>query len=70
MELKNGVNQVFLFHPIKIRIQSGVGQPAKELLELEQALYSELRAFVVETPSASVKVANNGLTLIIGGVRA
>ena len=57
-------------HPIKGRIPSAVGKPAKELLEHEKTLYYERMAFAIEIPSISGNVANNGLNLTVGGVRA
>lgn len=57
-------------HPIKGRIPSAVGKPAKELLEHEKTLYYERMAFAIEIPSIHDKVAENGLNLTIGGVRA
>lgn len=57
-------------HPIKGRIPSAVGKPAKELLEHEKTLYYERLAFAVELPSINGRVANNGLNLTVGGVRA
>ncbi|NQU32475.1 MAG: DUF3871 family protein [Bacteroidetes bacterium] len=57
-------------HPIKGRIPSAVGKPAKELLEHEKTLYFERMAFAIELPSINGKVANNGLNLTIGGVRS
>jgi hypothetical protein len=57
-------------HPIKGRIPSAVGKPAKELLEHEKTLYFERMAFAIEIPSISDSVAENGLNLTIGGVRA
>ena len=57
-------------HPIKGRIPSAVGKPAKELLEHEKTIYYERMAFAVEIPSISGNVADNGLNLTIGGVRA
>lgn len=57
-------------HPIKGRIPSAVGKPAKELLEHEKTLYYERMAFAIEIPSISDRVAGNGLNLTIGGVRA
>ena len=57
-------------HPIKGRIPSAVGKPAKELQEHEKTLYYERMAFAIEIPSISSKVAENGLNLTIGGVRA
>ena len=57
-------------HPIKGRIPSAVGKPAKELLEHEKTLYYERMAFAVEIPSISDNVANNSLNLTVGGVRA
>src|SRR5210317_1085050 len=43
-------------HPIKGRIPSAVGKPAKELLEHEKTLYFERMAFAIELPSISGKV--------------
>lgn len=57
-------------HPIKGRIPSAVGKPAKELLEHEKTLYYERMAFAVELPSINGNVANNGLNLTVGGVRS
>ena len=57
-------------HPIKGRIPTAVGKPAKELLEHEKTLYFERMAFAIEIPSIHDRVAENGLNLTIGGVRA
>jgi len=57
-------------HPIKGRIPSAVGKPAKELIESEKTLYYERMAFAVEIPSINGNIANNGLHLTVGGVRA
>ena len=57
-------------HPIKGRIPSAVGKPAKELLEHEKTLYYERMAFAVEIPSISDNIAQNSLNLTVGGVRA
>jgi len=57
-------------HPIKGRIPSAVSKPAKELLEHEKTLYYERMAFCIEIASISDTVAENGLNLTIGGVRA
>ena len=57
-------------HPIKGRIPSAVGKPAKELLGHEKTIYYERMAFAIEIPSINGKVAGNGLNLAIGGVRA
>lgn len=57
-------------HPIKGRIPSAVGKPAKELLEHEKTLYYERMAFAIEIPSIRDNIAGNGLNLTIGGVRA
>jgi len=57
-------------HPQKGRIPSAIGKPAKELLEHEKTLYYERMAFVIEVASIGDKVAQNGLNLTIGGVRA
>ena len=57
-------------HPIKGRIPSAVGKPAKELMEHEKTLYYERMAFAIEIPSIHGEVAENGLNLTVGGVRA
>jgi len=57
-------------HPIKGRIPSAVGKPAKELMEHEKTLYYERMAFAIEIPSIYGNVAENGLNLTVGGVRA
>lgn len=57
-------------HPIKGRIPSAVGKPAKELMEHEKTLYYERMAFAIEIPTISDNIAGNGLNLTIGGVRA
>ncbi len=57
-------------HPIKGRIPSAVGKPAKELLEHEKTLYYERLAFAIEIPSIHDNVAQNSLSLTVGGVRA
>lgn len=57
-------------HPIKGRIPSAVGKPAKELTEAEKTLYYERMAFAIEIPSVNGKIAENGLNLTVGGVRA
>lgn len=57
-------------HPIKGRIPSAVGKPAKELMEHEKTLYFERMAFAIEIPSISDNIAGNGLNLTLGGVRA
>jgi hypothetical protein len=57
-------------HPIKGRIPSAVGKPAKELQEHEKTLYYERMAFAIEIPSVNGRIADNGLNLTIGGVRA
>lgn len=57
-------------HPIKGRIPSAVGKPAKELLEHEKTLYFERMAFAIEIPSIHGDIAKNKLCLTVGGVRA
>lgn len=57
-------------HPIKGRIPSAVGKPAKDLLEHEKTLYYERMAFAMEIPSITDSLAGNPLNLTIGGVRA
>ena len=57
-------------HPIKGRIPSAMGKPAKELQEHEKTLYYERMAFAIEIPSLHSDVAGNTLSLTVGGVRA
>ncbi len=57
-------------HPIKGRIPSAVGKPAKDLQEHEKTLYYERMAFAIEIPSISDNIAGNSLNLTVGGVRA
>jgi hypothetical protein len=57
-------------HPIKGRIPSAVGKPAKELFDHEKTLYYERMAFAIEIPSITDSLAGNTLNLTIGGVRA
>lgn len=57
-------------HPIKGRIPSAIGKPAKELMEHEKTLYYERLAFIIEIPSISSNIAGNTLSLTLGGVRA
>jgi hypothetical protein len=57
-------------HPIKGRIPSAVGKPAKDLLEHEKTLYYERMAFAMEIPSITDSLAGNSMNLAIGGVRA
>lgn len=57
-------------HPIKGRIPSAVGKPAKELQEHEKTLYYERMAFAMEIPSINGNVGGNALNLTVGGVRA
>lgn len=57
-------------HPIKGRIPSAVGKPAKELQEHEKTLYYERMAFAMEIPSINDNISGNSLSLTVGGVRA
>ena len=57
-------------HPIKGRVPSAVGKPAKELLEHEKTLYFERMAFAIEVPSIKGNVADSSLSLTVGGVRS
>lgn len=57
-------------HPVKGRIPSAVGKPAKELLEHEKTLYYERMAFAIEIASIKDRVSGNDLNLTVGGVRA
>ncbi len=57
-------------HPIKGRIPSAVGKPAKELMEHEKTIYFERMAFAMELPSINGNIGGNALNLTLGGVRA
>jgi len=57
-------------HPIKGRIPSAVGKPAKDIQEHEKMLYYERMALAVEIPSINDNIAGNSLNLTVGGVRA
>jgi hypothetical protein len=57
-------------HPIKGRIPSAVGKPAKDLQEHEKTLYYERMAFMYEIPSIEDSINGNKLSLTLGGVRA
>jgi hypothetical protein len=57
-------------HPIKGRIPSAVGKPAKDLQEHEKTLYYERMTFAIEIPSIHNNVGENGLNLTVEGVRA
>ncbi len=57
-------------HPIKKRIPSAVGKPAKELLEHEKTLCYERMAFAIEVISVNGNIASNALNLTVGGAKA
>src|SRR5210317_9084 len=57
-------------HPIKGRIPSAVGKPAKELLEHEKTIYHERIAFMVEIPHIHTYINNQKLNLTVGSVRS
>ena len=57
-------------HPVKGRIPSAMGKPAKFLQEDEKTLYFERMAFIMEVPTIRDTVNGNELALTIGGVRA
>ena len=57
-------------HPVKGRIPSAMGKPAKLLTEQEKTLYYERMAFLFELPSIRDSVGGNGLSLTVGGVRS
>jgi hypothetical protein len=57
-------------HPVKGRIPSAMGKPAKLLKEHEKTLYYERMAFLFEIPSIRDSVGGNGLSLTVGGVRS
>lgn len=57
-------------HVIKGRLPSAIGKPVKELRHDEKTIYHQRMAFMVEVPTLTENVNNNGLTLTIGGVRA
>jgi len=57
-------------HPVKGRIPSAMGKPAKQLKEHEKTLYYERMAFLFEIPSIIESVGGKGLSLTVGGVRS
>lgn len=57
-------------HPIKGRIPEAMGKPANLLEDEEKTTYYERMAFLIEIPGIYDTVANNHVTLCIGGVRA
>ena len=57
-------------HVIKGRLPSAVGKPVKELRNDEKTIYHQRMAFMIEVPTLTENVNNNGLTLTVGGVRA
>jgi hypothetical protein len=57
-------------HPVKGRIPSAMGKPARDLLEAEKTLFWERMAFVIELPDITETVSGNNLSLTVGGVRA
>lgn len=61
---------VHVSHPVKGRIPSAMGKPAKLLTEDEKTLYYERMAFLIEVPSIKDSAGGNDLSLTIGGVRS
>jgi hypothetical protein len=57
-------------HPVKGRVPSAMGKPAKLLTEDEKTLYYERMAFIMEIPSIRDTAGGNDLSLTIGGVRS
>jgi len=57
-------------HPVKGRVPSAMGKPAKLLTEHEKTLYYERIAFVIEVPSIKDSAGGNDLSLTVGGVRS
>lgn len=57
-------------HPVRGRIPSAMGKPAKLLAEEEKTLYYERMMFAIEIPSIRDSVSGNELSLTLGGVRA
>jgi len=57
-------------HPVRGRIPSAMGKPAKLLFENEKTLYYERMAFLIEIPSIRDTAGGNDLSLTIGGVRS
>ncbi|NQU35537.1 MAG: DUF3871 family protein [Bacteroidetes bacterium] len=57
-------------HPIKGRIPSAMGKPAKLLSDFEKTLYYERMAFSIEIPTIRNTINGNQLSLTVGGVRA
>lgn len=57
-------------HPVKGRVPSAMGKPAKLLTEHEKTLYYERMAFIMEIPSIKDTAGGNDLSLTVGGVRS
>ncbi len=57
-------------HPVKGRVPSAMGKPAKLLTEHEKTLYFERMAFLIEVPSIRDSAGGNDLSLTVGGVRS
>jgi len=57
-------------HPVKGRVPSAMGKPAKLLTEHEKTLYYERMAFVIGIPSIKDSAGGNDLSLTVGGVRS
>ena len=57
-------------HPVKGRLPSAMGKPAKLLTDHEKTLYYERMAFLIEVPSIKDSAGGNDLSLTIGGVRS
>jgi hypothetical protein len=57
-------------HTIKGRTPSAVGKAVKELRPEEKTIYYQRLAFMIELPTLTENVNNNGLSLVVGGVRA
>jgi hypothetical protein len=61
---------VRLSHPIKGRVPEAKNKSANELEEWEKTIYYERMAFIIEVPTISDVIADNTLSLTIGGVKA
>lgn len=57
-------------HPVRGRIPSAMGKPAKLLTDEEKTLYYERMAFIMEIPSIRDTAGGNDLCLTVGGVRS
>ena len=69
-DVRIGMPEIRVSHPIKGRIPEARNKPAKELAEHEKTLYYERMAFMIELPEIFCEVNGNKLSLVVGGVKA